>query len=205
MAPPGFLYLKALVQSYCLKDTCIFVRVLPYSWELSLSLFKRGSKAQCTNREERINGQGISTLSFATFLKHSLSKYKMDNSPQFFLDLSCWKKTSISDTLKKYLWVARDFLVSHSWILPGSLGCKASSALLSESPRPWLSGLSAGLSAFGKVSDDSAVHHATLSRAQQKGTSCSVRTTESSCRSPLMWLWQENNFQNVLQPQAPLK
>lgn len=113
---------------------------------------------------------------FCNFSNHSLRKCKMDNSPRCFLDLSCWKKTSISDTYKKVSFGGKRLFSFYSWILLGPLGCKASSEWLSESPRPRLSGLRAGLSGSQqsdwwrpRLSCQLSPEH------KQKGTSCSVQ------------------------------
>lgn len=109
-------------------------------------------------------------------------------------------------TLSKSVFVGKRLFASSSWILPGTRGCKASSGLQSESPRPWLRGLRAALSS--RQQSDWWQHSSSCQLSPEhsrKAPHVPFRTTESSCSSTLMRLWQQNNFQNVLRPRAPLK
>lgn len=158
------------------------------------------------HREKRINSYRISILIFTSFLNHSLRKYKMDNTPW-----CCWispiEKRHSFLTLKKVCrLVARDFLCPipgssrHSWLqsfLRAAEQIPRAPALWAQSGPLWFS---------AKVTDDGTVHHASsLQSISRKAPHVQFRTAESSCRSILTWLRQQNNFQNVLRPQAPLK
>lgn len=115
------------------------------------------------------------------------------------------KKSSISDTFKKCLCWQETFRFlfldpsRHSWLqsflraaewIPKALASWAQGGLSSRQQSDWWQHSS---------SCQLSPEHS------RKAPHVRFRTTESSCSSTLMRLWQQNNFQNVLRPRAPLK
>lgn len=155
---------------------------------------------------EKKNGWRISILIFATFL------IILWESARWIIPLDAFwispveKRHPFLTLTKKYLLVARDFLVS----IPGSFWA----LLVAKLPQsgwvnpqgPGLAGSGRASPAVSKVTDDGLVYHVSSRQStSRKAPPVQFRTTESSCRSILTWLRQQNNFQNVLRPQAPLK
>lgn len=152
--------------------------------------------------EERLNGLRISVLLFATFLRHSLSRW-ITPLNAFWISL-VGKKTSTFWHLKEVSFGGKRLFVSRSWILPGSLGAELPRCCWVNPPGPgWVGSTRAPW--HSAVTDDSAARHTASLRNTAQRRLALTQSHASSCRSPLMWLWQENNFQNVLRPQAPLK
>lgn len=166
----GKLYFKAIVKK-------------PFLWSLSSHIhwihyyhyLKRASRlnAQTERREQMAREFQFWFLQLFSVTLLESARWRLP--PQSFLDLSCWKKTSTPDTWNKSVFGGKRLFVSYSWILLGTLGCKAPSELQGRSPRPWLSGLRAGLR--GIQQSDWWQHHSSCQLSaehKQKGTSCSL-------------------------------
>lgn len=70
----------------------------------------------------------------------------------------------------------KGLFVPYSWILPGTVGCKASLELPGRSPRPWLGGRRAGLRGIQQSACWQSRSSCQLPpEHKQKGTSCSLQ------------------------------
>lgn len=132
--------------------------------------------------EERLHGWRISILLFATFLRHSLSRWIIPLNAFWISRVE--KKTSTSDALKKCLWVAGDSL------FPVRGSSQAVSAQSFLGVAEWIPQALAEWAPRGPLGIQQWLMTALLSapplsRAQHKGTSCSLRTT--NLHADLLW------------------
>lgn len=165
---------------------------------------------QYLKRAARLNAQTRGKTKWLENFKSAFCNFPqtffewMNHSPQCFLDLSCWEKDIHFWHFKEVSLGGKRLFVSRSWILLGSLGAELPRCCWVNPSGPgWVGSMRA--SRHSAVTDDSTAQRAASLQSTAQRHLLFTQNHESSCRSPLMWLWQENNFQNVLRPQAPLK